>query len=369
MRAFAWVPLFVSLAACTSGGTITSAIPATQDASSRARAVGEGFAAHPKPIAPRPDGSNALLYVGNVGNNSITVYHHDQQGNTAPVAVIAGPDTQITNPGQLSQDRQGNLYVANGRADSFVVNPAAVLVFAHGATGNVKPIRVLTGIPGITAMTVDQSTGELFVAQIAQMFGQSQLLRFAPNASGSQAPVAASQDELYPGIQLASDSTGKYIIEDHFGDAGDSDTGVDVYPKRFANNANLETVHGIADTSGYGLADDPTTKTYLLTDGAITRFAETTDTRVVPGTPETLVFVPPVVSIITSDTCGAQLALDSLRSIYVTHSVSGDGFIGGCTSDAVVVYEHDATGNAAPLRILSGPATKLNEPYGIFVGI
>ena len=112
-----------------------------------------------------PGGSSDLLYIGNIGNNSITVYKHDAQGNTAPLYVIAGPNTEINSPGQLSEDAQGNLYVANGNHLQTSQNPA-VLVFAHGANGNVAPIRnlsgPLTGIHDVWAMTVDQTTGEIW---------------------------------------------------------------------------------------------------------------------------------------------------------------------------------------------------------------
>jgi len=35
----------------------------------------------------------------------------------------------------------------------------------------------------------------------------------------------------------------------------------------------------------------------------------------------------------------------------------------------VYVYAHDANGKANPLRILTGAATLLNGPSGIYVGI
>jgi hypothetical protein len=56
-----------------------------------------------------------LLYVGNTGNNSITVARHDVHGNAAPLRIIVGPKTGIKNLGQLSEDAQGNLYVAERR--------------------------------------------------------------------------------------------------------------------------------------------------------------------------------------------------------------------------------------------------------------
>jgi hypothetical protein len=70
------------------------------------------------------------------------------------------------------------------------------------------------------------------------------------------------------------------------------------------------------------------------------------------------VWRPAIITTITSDTFGSQLALGYLRNIYVTHGTQS-----GCPKDAIYVYAHDSAGNAAPLRILSGSATRLAAPY------
>jgi len=112
--------------------------------------------------------STDLLYLGNIGNNSISVYKHDAKGNTKPLRVIVGSNTGIDMPGQLSGDAQGHLYVANGSfGTTGQSSHPAVLVFAAGANGNVTPIRKLagarTGIHHIDGLVVDKSTGEIFV--------------------------------------------------------------------------------------------------------------------------------------------------------------------------------------------------------------
>ena len=71
----------------------------------------------------------------------------------------------------------------------------------------------------------------------------------------------------------------------------------------------------------------------------------------------------PVVSVITSETCAGQIAIGYLRNIYAVHSKAS-----GCPADAIYVYTHDSSGNVPPLRVLSGPATKLDEPVGIYEG-
>jgi hypothetical protein len=356
--------LAVAISGC-GGGSGSSNLPApgaanaplTQPASSAGEAQSDSrYLAGAAPVPASSD----MLYVGNVGSNSITVYHHDAQGNVAPVRFIAGSKTQITKPGQLSEDAAGELYVANG--------PASILVFAPQANGNVAPIRViagpLTGIHNIEAMTVDQTTGKIFVvdtiAQYPGLSGTSELLRFAPNASGDTAPLARSATNSIPvPMQIASDSTGGNIMESHIGGVSGSYNlgfGVTTVPKQFPNGVTLPAVYATDYYPSSGIVDDPATKTYLATgQSGINRFAENTvgvgANQYGPAT-----FAPAMVSTITSAASCGQLALGYLRNIYAI-----------CGS-AVDVFTHDSSGNVAPLRVLSGGATKLNRPYGIFEG-
>ena len=154
------VLLLPVLAACGGGSTPNTLVPASNLIASpnvKARALSEAQSdAIQRPQPQYTPSTSDLLYVGNVGNNSITVYRHDASGNTSPLKVIAGPKTGISSPGALSEDSQGDLYVANGFFDGPSATPA-ILVFAKGANGNVAPIRKLagplTGIHNVAAIT------------------------------------------------------------------------------------------------------------------------------------------------------------------------------------------------------------------------
>ena len=314
-----------------------------------------------------------LLYVGNVGNNSITVYRHDAAGNAAPVAVIAGPKTGIDSPGQLSEDAAGNLYVANDSPSR-----PAILVFAHGANGNVAPIRVLsgphTGLTAVEAMTVDQTTGDIFVFNDGppQDTGASQYLRFSANAAGDQSPAARTSLAYNPAIELASDSTGRNLIEAFSMQCCNSfNNGITTLPKQFGNMSSPAAPFSIDAFDTSGVADDPTTKTYLATLGTggpapagIYRFAETTN-GFFPymGFPAKLSH--PIVSVITSDMCGGQVAVATGPTPY-TYVMNST--LNHCSSNSVYVYANNAAGFAQPVRILGGPATGMNQPYGIYEG-
>lgn len=320
-------------------------------------------------------GASDLLYIGNTGNNSITVYNHAAFGNTAPLYVISGSKTGIDVPGQLSEDAQGNLYVTNGAyGNGLRSSSPAVLVFAHGANGNVAPIRKLagpsTGIQIPTGMTVDKTTGKIFVNSMLFVgAGASVLLRFPPGATGDEKPYAQS-GYLLPAIQLAFDSTGQRVIEaNSYECCSAAEAGVTTLPKQFPNGADLQSLYYIFALPPGGLADDPTTRTYVVTTtSGIYRFAENTTGHGVDG-PDlpTASFLPAPVSIITNDTCGGQAAVapGPTPYTYVVHST-----LNNCSANAVYVYANNASGNvSAPVRILSGPATGLNQPYGIYEGM
>jgi hypothetical protein len=309
-----------------------------------------------------------VLYVGNRGNNSITVYRHDASGNAAPVRVIAGIKTGLNRPGQLAQDAAGNLYVANGVSGS-----SSVVVFGHGANGNVAPIRVLagpaTGIHAIGAMTVDATTGKIFLEDIQYQTGgllvNVSLLRFAPDANGNAAPYARSQPGLFPSNELSSDSTGRNLVDAHdTNEPSNMGDGIDTLGKQFSNNAPPTPSGGSSINSFYaaGIVDDPSTRTYLVSTfdypdnvNKLYRLAENTvGNGTYEGNPESL--SPRPVAVVSNAACSGQLALGYLRNLYLA------------CSGAVYVYGPNVSGNAPPLRTLRGSATLLDGAYGIFEG-
>lgn len=355
-------------------------LTACNGASTSSNAVPRGVADVTSPTSVRQAAQIAsaptqLLYVGNAGNNSITVYGYKASGNIAPLRTISGPQTEIDSPGQLSQDVDGNLYVANGRQGARSAHPA-VLVFAHGANGNVAPIRTiagpLTGLHNVGALAVDQTTGNVFVVNLPDGLGATgTLLRFSSNATGNAAPSLRSAHTLPPALQLTFNSTNENLIIGHYIYAPEGATaGIRTVAKQFPNHGVPKDLYEISWFPGYGVVDDRTTKTYFASSDGIYRLAEDT-VGIGPNNPsEKETFKPKPLSVITSDTCGGQLALaQGLEpDIYVTHSAAVAPWP-ICPSDAVYVYAHDANGKANPLRILTGAATLLNGPSGIYVGI
>ena len=96
---------------------------------------------------------------------SISVYSRTASGNTAPLRVIAGADTQLNWPATIAvEPGRGELFVANDGGHS-------ILVFRETDQGNVAPSRILkgpkTGIKNPIGVSLDTENNELWVSNFA----------------------------------------------------------------------------------------------------------------------------------------------------------------------------------------------------------
>ncbi len=143
------------------------------------------------------DTKNKLMYVSNHGNASIpgvpgggrfelpsiTVYRFDAQGDTPPLRVIEGPETQLNWPSHLALDvEHQELFVANDAGDS-------ILVFRATDGGNATPIRTIkgpqTGIKNPTGVFLDEKNDELWVSNM----GNHSATVYPRTANGDVAPL------------------------------------------------------------------------------------------------------------------------------------------------------------------------------------
>ena len=114
---------------------------------------------------------------------SINVYRRTASGNTPPLRVIEGPNTQLNWPaGIVIDDRRGELYVANDTGNS-------VLVFPADASGDVAPIRAIkgpdTGLDAPGGVFLDTKHDELWVSN----YGNHSLNVYSLTADGNTAPL------------------------------------------------------------------------------------------------------------------------------------------------------------------------------------
>lgn len=127
--------------------------------------------------------ANRIPGSGRMGLPSITVYPRDASGDTPPLQVIQGQNTQLNWPAHLTIDeKRGELFVANDMGDS-------ILVFSTSAQGDVAPIRVLKGpktlIKNPLGVYLDPKNNELWVAS----FGSHTVTVFKATASGDTPPL------------------------------------------------------------------------------------------------------------------------------------------------------------------------------------
>jgi len=161
------------------------------------------FVANYGNVAAHPDGGGNSLPGRGYGEMlpgsgryeppSITVYPIRASGDTIPLRVIEGPDTQLNWPAHISLDEEhGEVYVANDGTD-------AILVFRVSDSGNVAPARVLKGpktqIKNPTGVYVDTVNNELIVANM----GNHRATVYPRTAQGDAPPIRT--------IRTAADGT------------------------------------------------------------------------------------------------------------------------------------------------------------------
>jgi hypothetical protein len=127
--------------------------------------------------------SNDLLYVANGMTATIDSF---PSGSGTMEAQIGGSNTGLAAPSAVAVDASLNVYVFDSKT-------ATISEFAAGATGNVAPIRTIsgsnTGLDGGDGfnfgLAVSKTSGDIFVSNPAS----NAILVFAATASGNAAPI------------------------------------------------------------------------------------------------------------------------------------------------------------------------------------
>lgn len=271
-----------------------------------------------------------------MGDNLIEVTATDLAGNSATgtVTITRAPVPVFYAPTALAVDlANGELLVASeGRATLSV--PPAITVFDLAASGDAAPLRALAGrTTGLApqGMALDPAAGEVFTANreywdywyyqdhgVWQTSGLRSMTSHARAASVDTAPLRT----------ISGPDTG---ILHPFGVAVDPAHG------------ELFTIQ--VDYSAQALS--------RVTVHAVTADGNTAPLRTIEGPSAGLIYTYGI----TLDTVHDELLLVSIRPL--------DNF--GTTEGSVRVFGRMATGDAAPLRVVEGPATGLIAPAGIAV--
>ena len=222
---------------------------------------------NPYDVAVDADGD---IYVVN-GNNSVTVYAGGATGNVAPMQTISGSNTGLNLPLGIALDPvNGDIYVAN--AGEGASTPQSVTIYAPGATGNVAPIGTIeganTGLSEPAGLVLDAS-GNIYVPNLNNGQGASVTV-YAAGATGNVVPmrtISGSRTKLNEPIQLALDGNGNINVVNHFIRGS-----VTVYAAGAHGNVRpIRTIKGAATklNQASGIALDSDGNTYVASNGRI----------------------------------------------------------------------------------------------------
>jgi Beta-propeller repeat len=320
--------------------------------------------------------SSANIYVANdstanTGNSStgpsITVYPAGSNGNAAPIAVIAGDNTDLDYPQAVALDSSGNLYVEgyiNDVGESINTYPA-------GSNGNVSPAATIvganTGLDDSSGIALD-SGGNLYV--LNSFGGPTQLgsvTVYPAGSSGDEVPTVTITSN-YSGIDYASgiavDSTGNIYVANESGGA-EKDGSITIYSAgSYAAGPPIATITG--DNTGisnpFGIAVDPSGNIFVLNIyDAITEYPAGSAGDVMPN------------ATLNIDQNGKSfatgMAVGPGGTLYIANRGSTSCDRQSCLQtnlDSVAVYRA-GTSNAKPIAVISGPNTKLASPSAIAV--
>jgi DNA-binding beta-propeller fold protein YncE len=277
--------------------------------------------------------------------NLFQVLVYDRTEHTAPgVAastpkrVIVGDNTNIEFQSGLYLDQKtGDIYAANNDTRDTLV------VFKHGSTGDVKPIRQVRTPHGTFGVVIDEAHGELFMTEQHD----SSIVVYRKSATEHESPIRFLQGTK-TGLQdphgIAFDPVEDVLFVANYGSTHDvawtdkPKTGVNQDDNR-KGKENWPLGREFA-VPGSGTINPPSISVH-----ARTASGNTAPLRTIQG-PDTGLNWP------------TGLGFDpQTRELYVANDAAHE----------ILVFDSRAPGNAKPKRVLKGALTQLANPTSVFV--
>lgn len=298
------------------------------------------------------------IYVANELNSSITIYPERAKENVAPAGLLSGSKTDIDDPWGVAFDAANNIYVANYHSSSGL---GSVTVYAAGSRGNVAPIAQINGQTSGDAMVnpsdvVLDAAGNIYVSGNTS----NSLSVFAPGASGNPTPIryiSGSNTNLDQPSYLYVTPKGKLYVANFTGKS------VNVYaPGANGNVAPVQEITG-EDTGmqrATGVAVDVKGRIYVSS----VQFGSPAGCCITVYAKNATGDAAPIRTISgaqTGLTAPDGIALDAHDNIYVTQ------FPPGVSTPSVAVFKAGANGNVPPVRMIVGSKTGIDGPAGIIV--
>ncbi|MDQ6615018.1 MAG: right-handed parallel beta-helix repeat-containing protein [Actinomycetota bacterium] len=305
-------------------------------------------------VSPPPTGGAAGVVEFAAGTN----------GTVPPVNTVGGPrNSKINSASGIAEDANGFLYVVSPHINT-------INVFSPGASGDVAPFATLAGTnPGLNnPQGIVVRGNKLYVAN--GPFGSNQT--GFPSVAVFDLPLAAGVNDVAPSAVIAGSAT---KLNSPFGLALDSSG--NIFVANLATTGGTVTEYAPPGSSSYAAPDNAApilTITQASPPEGIAIFGNTlyaanddntlTEYSLPSGTPG--------VTISGSNTDLAAplgIAVDASGNIYVAN-----GIIAATGTTSVLEFAPNASGNATPIAIITGPpppapvgTVVLRNPQFVFI--
>jgi sugar lactone lactonase YvrE len=296
------------------------------------------------------------LYVSNSGNDSIVRFDQalNDSGNVPAATTISGSNTQLSTPDYIFLDTAADrLFVANNTDFS-------ILIFDNISTKtlNAAPDRVITGtataLLSPSDVSLDKTRDLLYVADDTQI----EVFASASTANGAAAPIRTYTPSFHVSAILIDSANDRLYAADLVGNAvkvydnasGLAAGGITATRSITGANTHLGAPDGIQiDGGGRLVVSNGSAKSITIYNSAAT----------VSGNPSP-----------SAEIVGTNTGFSAPNQIVVDTTGTGTLYIADPGAGKIFIYANlsSTTGNLAPTRTISGPATNLStttSPVGI----
>jgi DNA-binding beta-propeller fold protein YncE len=267
--------------------------------------------------------------------NNFQIVVYDRSEDTSPDAIaipkrtISGPLTEI--------EFQCGLYIDQSTGDIYGVNndiKDSLVIFSHGAQGNVPPDRWLRTPHGSFGIAVDENHDELFLT----VQHDSAVVVYDKKASKLETPIRllqGKQTHLADPHGIALDPVQDLMFVTNYGSTHDVKPPRDT--SRLRKNWPLQRHFAIP---GSGSFHSPSITVYNRTSRG-----NSAPIRMIQG----------------------QKTRLNWPTGLTVYSERNELFVANDMDHSILVFNSDANGDVAPARILKGPKTGITNPTGVYV--
>lgn len=188
---------------------------------------------------------NSNVYVASFGLSlccgAVTVYDAGSNGDVSPIQTITGSDTLIDIPNDITVDASDNIYLSDYHD---------ILVFAAGSNGDVAPIQDISGSNTVCAWDGHSNPSGVAVDSAGKIYTMSgnSICVYRTGSTGNVAPIrviSGDKTKLHLPLNLALDANDNLYVTNYT--RYDTGTYITVYPAGAkGNHKPVQTIQGPA---------------------------------------------------------------------------------------------------------------------------